>query len=92
MPSSPRITAWGHRALFGYGYFGIRMENQTVNVADLPRVNERWIKPSEGLLPSASARAGRRATTMDMVPHGMGGGAQAGAARLDPCRHRASRK
>lgn len=40
----------GHRALFGYGYFGIGMQNQTVNVADLDRVNERWIKPSEGLL------------------------------------------
>jgi len=42
--------ALGHRALFGYGYFGIRREDQPVNVADLPRVNERWIKPSEGLL------------------------------------------
>ena len=40
----------GHRALFGYGYHGIGMQNQTVNVADLERVNDRWIRPSEGLL------------------------------------------
>ncbi len=40
----------GHRALFGYGYFGIGMQDQTVRVADLGRVNDRWIKDSEGLL------------------------------------------
>ena len=40
----------GHRALFGYGYFGIGMRDQTVRVDDLKRVDERWIKTSEGLL------------------------------------------
>ncbi|HEY8578841.1 MAG TPA: amidohydrolase family protein, partial [Beijerinckiaceae bacterium] len=40
----------GHRALFGYGYFGIGMRDQTVRVEDLPRVLDRWIQPSEGLL------------------------------------------
>jgi cytosine/adenosine deaminase-related metal-dependent hydrolase len=40
----------GHRALFGYGYFGIGMRDQTVRVEDLKRVDERWIKTSEGLL------------------------------------------
>lgn len=42
--------AMGHRALFGYGYHGIGMQNQTVNVEDLGRVMDRWIRPSEGLL------------------------------------------
>lgn len=42
--------ALGHRALFGYGYFGIGMQNQTVRVDDLRRVDDRWIKGSEGLL------------------------------------------
>jgi cytosine/adenosine deaminase-related metal-dependent hydrolase len=42
--------AMGHRALFGYGYFGIGMQNQTVRVDDLQRVTDRWIKGSEGLL------------------------------------------
>jgi 5-methylthioadenosine/S-adenosylhomocysteine deaminase len=60
-------TALGHRALFGYGYFGIRMENQAVNVADLPRVNERWIKPSEGLLTLGVCSRGPESNNMDMV-------------------------
>jgi len=60
-------TAMGHRALFGYGYFGIRMENQPVNVADLPRVNEKWIKPSEGLLTLGVCSRGPESNNMDMV-------------------------
>jgi 5-methylthioadenosine/S-adenosylhomocysteine deaminase len=59
--------AMGHRALFGYGYFGIRMENQAVNVADLPRVNERWIKPSEGMLTLGVCSRGPESNNMDMV-------------------------
>jgi 5-methylthioadenosine/S-adenosylhomocysteine deaminase len=59
--------AMGHRALFGYGYFGIRMENQAVNVADLPRVNERWIKPSEGMLTLDVCSRGPESNNMDMV-------------------------
>ncbi len=58
--------AMGHRALFGYGYFGIRMENQAVDVADLPRVNERWIKPSEGLLTLGICSRGPESNTMDI--------------------------
>jgi 5-methylthioadenosine/S-adenosylhomocysteine deaminase len=59
--------AMGHRALFGYGYFGIRRENQAVNVADLPRVNERWIKPSEGMLTLGVCSRGPESNNMDMV-------------------------
>lgn len=56
----------GHRALFGYGYYGIRMPNQAVDVADLPRVNERWIKPSEGMLTLGVCSRGPESNTMDI--------------------------
>jgi 5-methylthioadenosine/S-adenosylhomocysteine deaminase len=59
--------AMGHRALFGYGYFGIGRQDQAVNVADLPRVNERWIKPSEGMLTLGVCSRGPENNNMDMV-------------------------
>lgn len=58
--------AMGHRALFGYGYFGIRMPNQAVDVADLPRVNEKWIKPSEGLLTLGICSRGPESNTIEI--------------------------
>ncbi len=58
--------AMGHRALFGYGYFGIGMQNQAVNVADLQRVNERWIKGSEGLLTLGVCSRGPENNNMDI--------------------------
>ena len=58
--------AMGHRALFGYGYHGIRMENQAVDVADLPRVNEKWIKPSEGLLTLGVCSRGPESNTIEI--------------------------
>jgi 5-methylthioadenosine/S-adenosylhomocysteine deaminase len=57
---------FGHRALFGYGYFGIGRSDQAVNVADLPRVNEKWIKPSEGLLTLGVCSRGPENNNMDM--------------------------
>jgi 5-methylthioadenosine/S-adenosylhomocysteine deaminase len=58
--------AMGHRALFGYGYFGIGMQNQAVNIGDLQRVNERWIKGSEGLLTLGVCSRGPENNNMDM--------------------------
>jgi 5-methylthioadenosine/S-adenosylhomocysteine deaminase len=58
---------FGHRALFGYGYFGIGRSDQAVNVADLPRVNDKWIKPSEGLLTLGVCSRGPENNNMDMV-------------------------
>jgi cytosine/adenosine deaminase-related metal-dependent hydrolase len=58
--------ALGHRALFGYGYFGIGMQNQAVNVADLPRVHDRWIKDSEGLLTLGVCSRGPENNNMDI--------------------------
>lgn len=58
--------AMGHRALFGYGYAGIRMHDQPVNVADLPRVNECWIKDSEGLLTLGVCSRGPESNNMDI--------------------------
>jgi 5-methylthioadenosine/S-adenosylhomocysteine deaminase len=57
---------FGHRALFGYGYFGIGRSDQAVNVADLPRVNEKWIKPSEGLLTLGVCSRGPENNNMDI--------------------------
>jgi cytosine/adenosine deaminase-related metal-dependent hydrolase len=56
----------GHRALFGYGYFGIGMQNQTANIGDLGRVNERWIKPSEGLLTLGVCSRGPENNNIDL--------------------------
>ena len=39
MRSSRRIASMGHRALFGYGYFGIGRQNQAVRVDDLDRAS-----------------------------------------------------
>lgn len=58
--------ALGHRALFGYGYFGIGMQNQAVRVDDLPRVQERWIKDSEGLLTLGICSRGPENNNMDI--------------------------
>ncbi len=41
--------AYGGRALFGYGYAGVGMVDQPVNLADLERVQKQWIATSEGL-------------------------------------------
>lgn len=59
--------AMGHRALFGYGYAGIRIKDQPVNVADLPRVNDRWIKDSEGLLTLGVCSRGPESNNMDIT-------------------------
>jgi 5-methylthioadenosine/S-adenosylhomocysteine deaminase len=56
----------GHRALFGYGYFGIGMQNQTVNVDDLARVDDRWIKGSEGLLTLGVCSRGPENNSIDL--------------------------
>jgi len=58
--------ALGHRALFGYGYFGIRAQNQMVDLSDLPRVNERWIKTSEGLLTLGICSRGPESNSIDL--------------------------
>ena len=58
--------AMGHRALFGYGYFGIGMQNQIVNVDDLKRVDERWIKGSEGLLTLGICSRGPENNSIDL--------------------------
>ena len=59
--------AMGGRALFGYGYFGIGMANQAVRVEDLGRVNDRWIKPSEGMLTLGVCSRGPENNNMEMV-------------------------
>jgi 5-methylthioadenosine/S-adenosylhomocysteine deaminase len=56
----------GHRALFGYGYFGIGRQDQAVRVEDLDRVQERWIKGSEGLLTLGICSRGPENNNMDM--------------------------
>jgi 5-methylthioadenosine/S-adenosylhomocysteine deaminase len=41
--------AYGARALFGYGYAGVGMVDQPINLSDLERVQKHWIATSEGL-------------------------------------------
>lgn len=57
---------FGGRALFGYGYAGIGVLNQIINLDDLPRVKRRWIDSSDGLLTLGICSRGPESNSLDL--------------------------
>ncbi len=58
--------AYGGRALFGYGYAGVGMVDQPVNLADLERVRKQWIAASEGLTTLGICSRGPESNNIDI--------------------------
>ena len=57
---------FGARALFGYGYAGVAMVDQPINIADLDRVKREWIDPSEGLTTLGICPRGPESNNLDI--------------------------
>ena len=58
--------AFGARALFGYGYAGVGMVDQPINLADLERVQSQWISKSEGLTTLGICSRGPESNNMEI--------------------------
>jgi 5-methylthioadenosine/S-adenosylhomocysteine deaminase len=57
---------FGTRALYGYGYAGVGMVDQPVNLADLPRVQKEWFQEARGLLTLGIASRGSESNNVEI--------------------------
>ncbi|MBN9082689.1 MAG: amidohydrolase family protein [Rhizobiales bacterium] len=57
---------FGGRALYGYGYAGVGMTNQPINLADLPRVQKQWFGDRSGLLTLGIASRGPESNSAEI--------------------------
>ncbi len=59
--------AFGVRALFGYGYAGVAMQNAPVDLADLPRVKAAYFAGGDGLLTLGMCSRGPESNSLEIT-------------------------